>query len=103
MKYVIDTSALIDGRVSKMLEDGEIVGTIIIPEPAIAELEAQANRGKMTGFKGLEEIGRIRDVANRRGFDVIFLGERPSADQIRLAKSGEIDNMIRKIAEDERA
>ena len=45
MKYVIDTSALIDGRVSKMLKNGEISGTIIIPEPAMAELEAQANRG----------------------------------------------------------
>ncbi|ADB58589.1 PINc/VapC family ATPase [Archaeoglobus profundus] len=103
MKYVIDTSALIDGRVSKMLENGEIAGTIIIPEPAIAELEAQANRGKMTGFKGLEEIKKIREIAEQKGFDVIFLGERPSIEQIRLAKSGEIDNMIRRIAEEEKA
>ncbi len=103
MKYVVDTSALIDGRVSKMLENGEIAGTIIIPEPAIAELEAQANRGKMTGFKGLEEIKKIREIAEQKGFDVIFLGERPSIEQIRLAKSGEIDNMIRKIAEEEKA
>ncbi len=103
MKYVIDTSALIDGRVSKMLKNGEISGTIIIPEPAMAELEAQANRGKMTGFKGLEEVCKIREVANEKGFDVIFLGKRPSIDQIKLAKSGEIDNLIRKIAEDEKA
>lgn len=103
MKYVVDTSALIDGRVSKMLESGEIAGTVIIPEPAIAELEAQANRGKMTGFKGLEEVRRIREVAEKKGFDVLFLGERPTVDQIKLAKSGEIDNMIRKIAEEERA
>jgi len=103
VKYVIDTSALIDGRVSKMLENGEIAGTIIIPEPAIAELEAQANRGRMTGFKGLEEIKRIREIAEQKGFDILFLGERPTIEQIRLAKSGEIDNMIRKIAEEERA
>ncbi len=103
MKYVVDTSALIDGRVSKMLESGEIAGTIIIPEPAIAELEAQANRGKMSGFKGLEEVKRIREIAEQKGFDVLFLGERPSIEQIKLAKSGEIDNMIRKIAEEEKA
>lgn len=103
MKYVLDTSALIDGRVSKMLESGEIAGTIIIPEPAIAELEAQANKGKMTGFKGLEEIKRIREIAEKKGFDVLFLGERPTIDQIRLARSGEIDNMIRRIAEEEKA
>jgi len=103
VKYVVDTSALIDGRVSRMLESGEIAGTIIIPEPAIAELEAQANRGRMTGFKGLEEVKRIREIAEEKGFDVLFLGERPTIEQIRLAKSGEIDNMIRKIAEEEKA
>ena len=56
MKFVVDTSVLIDGRVSQMLEKGEIAGTIIIPEPALAELEAQANAGRMTGLQGLEEV-----------------------------------------------
>jgi len=103
MKYVVDTSVLIDGRVSQMLESGEIKGTIIIPEPAIAELEAQANAGRMTGLQGLEEVRRIREIAEKKGLDVLFLGERPSLEQIRLAKSGEIDNMIRRIAEEEDA
>ncbi len=103
MKYVVDTSVLIDGRVSQMLESGEIRGTIIIPEPAIAELEAQANAGRMTGLQGLEEVRRIREIAEKKGLDVLFLGERPTLEQIRLAKSGEIDNMIRKIAEEEDA
>ncbi len=103
MKYVVDTSVLIDGRVSQMLESGELAGTIIIPEPALAELEAQANAGKMTGLQGLEEVRRIREVAEKKGFDVLFLGERPTLEQIRLARSGEIDNMIRRIAEEEDA
>ncbi len=103
MKYVVDTSVLIDGRVSQMLESGELAGTIIIPEPALAELEAQANAGKMTGLQGLEEVSRIREVAEKKGFDVLFLGERPTLEQIRLARSGEIDNMIRRIAEEEDA
>jgi len=103
MKYVVDTSVLIDGRVSQMLESGELAGTIIIPEPALAELEAQANAGKMTGLQGLEEVRRIREIAEKKGFDVLFLGERPTLEQIRLARSGEIDNMIRRIAEEEDA
>ncbi len=103
MKFVVDTSVLIDGRVSQMLESGELAGTIIIPEPALAELEAQANAGKMTGLQGLEEVRRIREIAEKKGFDVLFLGERPTLEQIRLARSGEIDNMIRKIAEEEDA
>jgi len=103
VKFVVDTSVLIDGRVSQMLEKGEIAGTIIIPEPALAELEAQANAGRMSGLQGLEEIKRIREIAEEKGFDVLFLGERPTLEQIKLAKSGEIDNMIRKIAEEEDA
>ncbi|AKG91714.1 ATPase, PilT family [Geoglobus ahangari] len=103
MKYVVDTSVIIDGRVSKMIESGEIKGTIIIPEAVLAELEAQANFGRMTGFQGLEEVRRIRELAERAGFDVLFLGERPSLEHVRLARGGEIDNLIRKVAEEERA
>ncbi len=103
MKYVVDTSVVIDGRVSKMIESGEIKGTIIIPEAVLAELEAQANFGRMTGFQGLEEIRRIRELAEKAGFDVLFLGERPSLEHVRLARGGEIDNLIRKVAEEERA
>jgi len=103
VKYVVDTSVLIDGRVSQMLEKGEIKGVIIIPEAALAELEAQANAGRMSGFQGLEEVKRIREIAEKKGFEVLFIGERPTLEQIKLAKSGEIDNMIRKIAEEEDA
>ncbi len=103
MKYVLDTSVVVESRVSKMIEDGEISGTIIIPEAVLAELEAQANFGKMTGFQGLEEIRKIRESAEKRGFDVIFLGERPKLEHIKLARGGEIDNLIRKVAEEERA
>ena len=103
MKYVVDTSVLIDGRISQMLENGEIAGTIIIPEAALAELEAQANFGRMTGLQGLEEVKRIREIAEKKGFDVLFLGERPTLEQIKLARGGEIDHMIRKIAEKEDA
>ncbi len=98
MKYVADTSVLIDGRISQMIERGEIEGDIIIPEAAIAELEAQANRGKMSGFQGLEEVKRIKELAN-----VEFKGVRPTIEHIKLAKGGEIDNLIRKIAEEEKA
>ncbi|AEA47990.1 PINc/VapC family ATPase [Archaeoglobus veneficus] len=103
MKYVIDTSVLIEGRVSQMLEKGEIEGDIIIPEAAMAELEAQANRGKISGFQGLEEVKKIREIAARKGIKVEFKGIRPTIEHIRLARGGEIDNLIRMIAEEENA
>ncbi|WP_202319895.1 PINc/VapC family ATPase [Archaeoglobus neptunius] len=98
MKYAVDTSVVISGRISRMLESGEIKGTIIIPEAVIAELEAQANFGKMTGFQGLSEVEKIVKFAQDRGFEVIFAGERPKLEHIRLAKGGEIDNLIREVA-----
>ncbi len=98
MKYVFDTSVVISGRATEMLEKGEIAGTIIIPEAVIAELEAQANFGRMSGFQGLAEVEKITKIANERGFEVIFAGERPKLEQIRLARGGEIDNMIREVA-----
>lgn len=96
MIIVPDTSVLIDGRVSELIKTKKIAcEKIIIPVPAIAELERQANRGKETGFSGLEEIKKIKTLVN-----VDYLGERPNSSQIRRAKSGEIDAMIRKIAKE---
>ncbi len=105
MKYVVDTSVLIDGRISQMLERGDFEegSVIIIPEAAMAELEAQANRGKLTGLQGLEEVAKVRDLCKAKGISLLFLGNRPSPEQIKLAKAGEIDAMIRKVAEDENA
>ncbi|RUM32838.1 MAG: ATPase [Archaeoglobus sp.] len=105
MKYVVDTSVLVDGRISQMLERGEFEdgSIVIIPEAAIAELEAQANRGKLTGIQGLEEIARVRELCRTKGISLLFLGERPNPEQIRLARTGEIDAMIRKVAEEEDA
>ncbi len=105
MKYVTDTSVLIDGRISQMLERGDFEegSVIIVPEAAIAELEAQANRGKLTGIQGLEEVARIREICKTKGISLLFLGERPNPEQIKLAKAGEIDAIIRKVAEDEDA
>ncbi|WP_290596986.1 MULTISPECIES: PINc/VapC family ATPase [unclassified Archaeoglobus] len=100
MKYVVDTSVVISGRFSKMLESGEVKGTIIIPEAVIAELEAQANFGKMSGFQGLNEVEKIIKLAKERGFEVIFAGKRPTLEHIRLARGGEIDNLIREVADE---
>lgn len=100
MKYVVDTSVVISGRFSEMLKNGEVRGTIIIPEAVIAELEAQANFGKMSGFQGLNEVERIVSLAKERGFEVIFAGERPRLEHIKLARGGEIDNLIREVADE---
>lgn len=97
MRIVPDTSIIIAGGISKMLEE-EKVEEIIIPEAVIAELEAQANFGHISGFRGLAEVEKIVQIAKNRGIRVEFVGRRPNIDEIKLAKGGEIDSMIRDIA-----
>jgi len=67
-KVVLDTSIVINGRFSRMLKAGEVEGReIVIPTAVIDELQAQASKGRDVGFKGLEEVKRIRELASSRG------------------------------------
>ncbi len=103
-KIVPDTSALIHGKLSKMLEAGELeAAQIIIPEIVVGELQAQTSRGMDIGFAGLEEIRNIRELAGKHGAEVKFVGERPSYEDVLLAKSGRIDALIQDVARKENA
>ncbi|MEM2188317.1 MAG: hypothetical protein QXG35_03180 [Nitrososphaerota archaeon] len=98
-KIVPDTSVLINGALSRLIEASEIEDCeLIIPLAVIDELQAQASKGKDIGLKGLEEIRRIREIAGEKNIRIRFSGERPSLDDIRLARSGRIDALIRDVA-----
>ena len=64
----------------------------------MAELEAQANHGRDTGVKGLEELRRLSELAKSGKIELECVGVRPNLDQIKLAGGGEIDAMIRDVA-----
>ena len=98
MEYVLDTSAVIERLTSKLIKRKELEGTIIIPNAVIAELEHQANQGQEVGLIGLEEIQELQDFFKKEVIKLEFSGERPTAQQIKFAKSGEIDALIRTIA-----
>lgn len=102
-KIVPDTSILIDGKLSDLMEQGEIEAEILIPEFVVDELENQANKGQETGYKGLEEIKKIRNIAEEKGLEVSFTGRKPTEEEIRLANNGRIDALIRDIAEEQGA
>ncbi len=101
--YVPDTSVIIEGVVSKLVRKNEIKGTIIIPNAVVAELESQANKKRETGFLGLDELKKLQELKKQNKIDLRFIGDRPTSDQIKYAKSGEIDALIRKIAYEEQA
>ncbi|MCD6367750.1 MAG: Flp pilus assembly complex ATPase component TadA [Candidatus Aenigmarchaeota archaeon] len=100
-KIVPDTSAIINGKISEMIENGELKSAeIIIPEMVLDELQAQANRGLEIGFIGLDEIKKLREFSEKKkGITVSIVGRRPTEEEIRLAKKGRIDALIRDVAE----
>jgi len=103
-KIVPDTSVIIEGLLSKKIEKKEFSPKqIIIHESVMAELESQANKNKETGYLGLEEIKKLRLLGESNHFDILFKGSRPTDFEIRHAKTGEIDSMIRQLASDEKA
>jgi len=101
--YVPDTSVIIEGVVSKLIEKHELKGTVVIPNAVVAEIESQANKKREVGYLGLEELKRLQELKKENKVDLRFVGDRPTVDQIKYAKSGEIDALIRKIAYEESA
>jgi len=98
-KIVVDTSIIIDGEITKLIESGNLKNCeIIIPVAVLDELQAQASQSKDYGFVGLEEIKKIRELVEKNNIVLRFEGERPSMDDIKLARHGRIDAIIKDIA-----
>lgn len=96
--YVPDTSVLIEGVVSKLVVEGKLRGKIIIHRAVLAELENQANQGKATGYAGLDEVKRLRELAVQGLIDFEVAGQQPSMYDIKGARYGAIDALIREYA-----
>jgi ATPase len=100
-KITLDTSVVIDEYISKSLLNNSIsFNEVIIPVPVIDELQAQANKGLEKGLVGLRELQKIRELSEKYNYKVTILGEKPTLEQIKLAKHGYIDYLIIKIARD---
>jgi len=102
MKIVPDTSAVVDGRVSERVEsDG--IETVLVPEAVVGELESQANDGLDTGWAGLEELQRLAGLADEGDVGVRYVGRRTKPSEATGAHEGDVDALIREVAEDEAA
>ncbi len=96
-KIVPDTSVLISGILTSLIEKGEITkAEVIIPEFAVEELRAQASKGREIGFKGLEEMKKLRTLY--QNVTITKSGRRQTYEEIQLAKSGRIDALILDVA-----
>ena len=65
---VVDTSALIDGRVAKICESGFLSAALVIPRFVLNELQAVADSSEPSkqarGRRGLEVLGELRKIKN---------------------------------------
>jgi len=103
-KIVPDTSVIISGILTESIEKGELKDVeVIIPEFVVEELRAQASKGREVGFKGLEEIKKLRTLEKQNKVTIDKTGRRQTMEEIQLAKYGRIDALIMDVAKDEKA
>ncbi|MGB9708187.1 MAG: PIN domain-containing protein [Candidatus Pacearchaeota archaeon] len=94
-KYLIDTSVIAQRKLVRLFKK-KLQGRVLIPNAVISELENLANKGNEAGFHGLEEVAKLHKLKPR--VKIKFIGLRPTEHQIKFAKSGEIDALIRELA-----
>ncbi len=101
-KLIPDTSIIIDGNVAAIIEKGDYTDVeLVIPYAVLDELQAQASKGRAPGFVGLGEIKKLRELCEKKGIKLTFLGARPGLDDIKLARSGRLDALITDVAKTE--
>ena len=103
MKRIIpDTSAVIIGAISEIVKKEDLdYPEIIVPEAVVCELEHQANANRNEGHKGLKELQKLQRMQYEGELAIDFKGKRPTNYDIKYAKSGEIDSIIRDLARSE--
>ena len=85
-KIVADTSIIIDGEISKKIENNEINQNheILIPIVVLDELQSQACKQKLHGINGLIELKKIRESCFKKNINFLYVGKKPTLEEIKL-------------------
>ncbi|MBN2458619.1 Flp pilus assembly complex ATPase component TadA [Candidatus Woesearchaeota archaeon] len=103
-RIVPDLSILVEGVLSKKLSSKGIeADEIIIHEAILALLEHKANQNKVIGSLGIDEIDRLRGMAEKQGFSLGFRGVKPRYSELSRTEEWETDSKARQLAYDEDA
>ncbi len=98
IKIIIpDTSVIIDGAFSHLLSEETNI-KIVIPYAVVDELHSLALRKRELGGFGIDELGKIRSICDKKNIVIIFEGERLS--DVHLRQNELIDNIIIGVAKD---
>lgn len=77
---VVDTSALIDGRVADVVENGFLYGTLIVPRLVLLELQHIA-----------DAANALRRGKGRRGLDILEKIRKSKQVKVVIYKNGEVE------------
>jgi ATPase len=101
-KFIVDTSVILNGKILELIDEEELgtKPTILISNIVAAEIEYQANVGKVLGKFGLEVLKKLREYHNKERITLELVGQRPTMEQIKLNYGGELDAIIRQDAQD---
>ena len=95
-KIIPETSVIINGELHNLVNQKTNKNLeIIIPIAVLDELQSQASKHREVGFLGLEELKKLRKLSDQKKIIFKYLGSKPSLEDIKLAKSGRIDGIIR--------
>ncbi len=99
-KFLCDTSVIFNGQILNLIEDGELgeKPEIIICNIVVAEVEYRTNIQKEIGFFGLNVLKELRKLHNEKMINLLIVGRRPTREEIKLARGGELDALIREEA-----
>lgn len=93
MRYLPDTSVIVDGRFVDFVKKEDKKVEVLISRAVIAEIEHHANMGRAIGFSGLRELKALRELHERGALTLKFVGERPYGELLK-----DIDNVVREEA-----
>ncbi|MDY6773805.1 MAG: PIN domain-containing protein, partial [Candidatus Nanohaloarchaea archaeon] len=84
-KIVPDTSVIIDGKLTELVEMNRLQGAeILVPEFVVDELESQANSGREIGYAGLGELQTLQDYSESQDIEVSYVGRRASEEEVEM-------------------
>jgi len=96
--YVPDFTAITQGMVSKLVEEGVVIGRVMIHRALLHLLEYLASKNRVLGFTGLEELRRLRDLHSRGLIIVEFSGERIRVHGEEEDAISEVNSIVREYA-----
>jgi len=98
----VDTSVILNGKILELINEEElgIKPNILISRIVTAEIEFQANVGKVIGKYGLYVLKKLREYHNQDKIKLELVGKRPTMEQIKLNYGGELDAAIRQDTHD---